>query len=86
MNTSNTRHNSIHDVQSGLKSDRLPSVPPVSTILMYARNSKQAKTGRERELPICILAFSRHNFPTEGFFENPRGKNEEKPKRVPHVP
>ena len=46
--SSNRRHNSIHDVQSGLKSDRLLSEPPVSTYWCNARYSKRAKTGRER--------------------------------------
>ena len=32
---------------------------------------------------ICILAFSRHNFSTEGFFETPHILIQEKPKRNP---
>ena len=50
---------------------------------MYARYSKRAKK-RSRAVPahLHIGFFS----PTEVFFENPRVKNEGKPKRVPHVP
>ena len=42
------------------------------------------KTAWERG--ICILAFSRHNFRTECFFQNPRVKIQEKPITTPHVP
>ena len=45
-------------MQSGLKSERLLSEPPACKyLLMYARYSKRAKTCRERQLLICILAF-----------------------------
>ena len=42
---------------------------------------KCAKTSRGELQLICILAFSRHNFRTEGFFENPPIKIQEEPKR-----
>ena len=76
VNTSNRGHNSIHDVHSGLKSDRLLSVLPVSTYCcMHGTQS----------LLICILAFSRHNSRMEGLIKNPRVLKQEKPKMNPYV-
>ena len=50
---------------------------------MHGRYLKAANIGRGTYMLICILAFSRHNFLTEGFIENPRVKNCEKPKINP---
>ena len=84
MNTSNRGHNSIHDVHSGLKSDRLLSVLPVSTYCCMHGTRKGLKP--VASIPtICILAFSRHNSRTEGFIKNQRGIKQEKPKMNPYV-
>ena len=42
-----------------------------------------AETARGELYLIFILAFPRYNFGTEGCFENPRVKIQEKPKRNP---
>ena len=59
--------------------------PPVALHVAAAfRLSRNCAKAADSELQfICILAFSRHNFFTEGFFENPRVKIQEKPKRDP---
>ena len=57
------------------------SIPTdVSVVLddwVVAGVALEAGVGQFEQVPsfICILAFSRHNFFTEGFFENPRVKS-----------
>ena len=53
----------------------------VAAAFRWSRNCAKAADG-ELQL-ICILAFSRHNFSTEGFFETPHILIQEKPKRNP---
>ena len=59
----------------------LPDVLQAVPAFRWSR--KCAKTARGELQLICILAFSHHNLGTEGFFENPPIKIQEKPKRNP---
>ena len=57
----------------------MASYPSSSCRALLILEVREAVRG---ELKInSILAFSLHNFRTEGFFENPRVKIQEKPKR-----